>query len=110
MKWFKHLVQSTSDPDLMESESLFKTDGPYVFWRTLEILARENVLKDKFIMDFDAFSMWYPSISKRRLRNVLEFFSQKKRFFISFYEKKIIIFCDKLSTISSNYTKKVGTK
>lgn len=107
MKWFKHLTASTSDPDLMESESLFKAAGPYVYWRTIEILARENVLKDNFEMDFKAFKLYYPSVSKNKLKQILKFFSQKKRFFLKYNGENISIFCHKLSTISANYKGKV---
>lgn len=116
MNWFKHLVHSTSDPDLMESETKFKCAGPYVFWRTIEILAREDILKESepLVMDFKTFSLWYPSVSKNKLKEILTFFGTKRtnfdkvpRIICSFFEKNISIYCDKLSTISSDYTRKV---
>jgi len=117
MNWFKHLVHSTSDPDLMESETRFKCAGPYVFWRTLEILAREDALKEPLIVDFDTFKLWYPSVSKRKLKEILEYFNTKRtnvkkipRITCSFDEIYITIYCEKLSDISSNYTKKKRTK
>ena len=116
MKWFKHKVGSTSDPDMQESEALFKADGPYVFFRALEILAKEDVLHEPLSMNFVAFSRWFPSVSKNRLQKILTFWSEKNqnsgkipRIFCEFIDKKIIIFCEELSDISSTYTKNVIT-
>jgi len=117
MLWFKHLVNSTSDPDLMESETRFRANGPYVFWRTVEILAREDALKGPLVMDFATFARWYPSVSKPTLRKILEFFNEVRRkkdgfprITSSFLGDTVSIFCDKLADLSSNYTKKVRTK
>ena len=117
MNWFKHFVNSTSDPDLMESETKFKTAGPYVFWRTLEILSRENALKEPLVMDFSTFKMWFPSISKPKLKEILIFFTKKRtnfdkipRITCSWFEKSISIHCEKLSSISSDYIKKIQSK
>ncbi len=107
MKWFKHLVGSTSDPDLMEAETLYKANGTYVFFRTLEILAREDVFKAPLIMNFDAFRLWFPAISKRKLIEILQFFDKKNRFSFQLLGKNISIYCDKLSTISSDYAVKI---
>ena len=107
MNWFKHLVTSTSDPDIMESEVKFKTAGPYVFWRVLEILAREDALDKPLVMDFKAFKMWFPSVSCNKLKEILRYFSSKKRINGSIVENIITIHCCKLSDISSNYTKKI---
>jgi len=107
MKWFKHLVNSTSDPNLMEAELKFKANGTYVFWRVLEILAREDILVKPLIMNFKVFKSWFPAISSKKLKDILQFFCDKKRISVEYINGDIKIFCKKLSVISSNYTKKV---
>jgi len=110
MKWFKHLVGSTSDPDLMESETLFKSDGTYVFWRVLEILSREDVFQEPLVINFATFHLWFPAISKKKLIKVLDFFNKKKRILYHFEDENISIFCDKLLVISSDYAAKLQKK
>lgn len=107
MKWFKHLVGSTSDPDLMEAELKYKANGTYVFWRVLEILAREDVLTDPLIMNFKVFKSWFPVLSSKKLKEIIQFFCDKERMAVEYINDDIKIFCNKLSVISSNYTKKV---
>ena len=41
MKWFKHLVDSGDDPDIGKLIEMFGPRGYYMFFRTLEIMARE---------------------------------------------------------------------
>jgi hypothetical protein len=107
MKWFKHLVNSTSDPDLMEAELKFKANGTYVFWRLLEILSREDALDKPLIINFTVFRNWFPSISKQNLIKILSFFDQKSRITYSLLGENISVYCNKLSIISSEYTNKV---
>ena len=106
MKWFKHLVQSTSDPDLMEAELKYKSNGTYVFWRTLEILAREDALTEPLIMNFKVFKQWFPAIRTPKLKEILKYYDDKKRITCKYVGDSVHIYCKKLSTISSNYTKK----
>ena len=110
MKWFKHLVNSTSDPHLMESETKFKTAGPYVFWRVLEILSREDALDNPLVMDFKTFKLWFPSVSAKKLIEILRYFSDKKRITGKIEDGIISIHCHKLLDISSDYAKKIRNK
>lgn len=107
MKWFKHLTNATSDPDHMESETLFGPAGPYVFWRTLEILAREDVIDEPLVMNFNTFAIWFPSISRKKLKTILAFFAKQNRFELIYESFSISIRCDKLSVISSDYAQKI---
>ena len=79
MKWFKHLTTSISDPDIMESELRFKANGPYVFFRTLEILAREDCIDKPLQIHFKVFKAYFPSTSAKVLLKVLQYFSEKSR-------------------------------
>jgi len=110
VKWFKHLVASTGDPDLMESEVRFKADGPYVFWRAVEIMAREDAHCKPLTINRRVFEMYFPSVSAKRLRTILSYFQDKKRFTVRYSEENLVIFCDKLSTISAPYAAKVATQ
>ncbi len=110
MKWFKHLANSTSDPDLMESEVRFKSAGPYVFWRVVEILAREDALDGPLIMNFKVFRSWFPSVSVNKLREILQYFGEKERITGKRDGENIIIHCPKLLEISSGYALKLRRK
>lgn len=117
MLWFKHLVRSTSDPHMVESEMKWGSDGPHVFWRTLEILAAEEAFEKPLVMDFAALARWYPSLRKPRLRAVLEWWSERKvveassktvraRIEASFNgDGTVTLFCSKLVRISDTYTR-----
>jgi hypothetical protein len=107
MKWFKHLTRSKSDPDIMESELKFKSNGPYVFWRLLEILGDENAINTPLIINFKVFKMWFPSITVRKLVEVLTYFQHKSRIIFKLVDEEIQISCIKLGDISSDYVDKV---
>jgi hypothetical protein len=107
MKWFKHLTRSKSDPDIMESEILFKSQGPYVFWRLLEILSDENAIDTPLIMNFKVFKMWFPSVTVAKLVIILTYFRDKNRIIFKFIDMNIKISCIKFSVISSDYASKV---
>lgn len=109
MNWFKHLVASTSDPDIMESEVLFKTKGPYVFWRVLELLAREDAIDEPITLHKRVFGAFFPSLSWRSLCIVMQFWCNKKRITWSQSENSVTIHCKKLADISSEYAKKRRT-
>ena len=117
MKWFKHLVRSTSDPDILESEMKFGATGPYVFWRTIEILANEDAVDTPLTINKKVFKCFFPAISQAKLSKVLHFFNEKlskfeqiPRISYSDFGENIVVFCHKLSLISDTYTKKVRTK
>jgi len=107
MKWFKHWSTSTSDPDLMESEVRFKAAGPYVFWRTLEVLSKEDATENALNINFKVFKTFFPSTSANKLKEILEYFDKKSRIFVNYEDENILIFCNKLAVLSSDYNAKV---
>lgn len=107
MKWFKHLTRSKSDPDIMESELLFKAQGPYVFWRLLEILADEDAIEKPLIMNLKVFKMWFPSVTFTKMIMILTYFRDKNRILFKIFDDKIKISCCKFTDISSDYAAKV---
>lgn len=110
MKWFKHLTKSKSDPDIQESEIRFKSQGPYVFWRMLEIMSAEDATDKPLIMNFEVFRNWFPSVTRPKLMKILSYFQHKSRIKWKLNEDDIEIFCFKLSDISSDYSAKVRSK
>lgn len=110
MKWFKHLTRSKSDPDIQESEIKFKTQGPYVFWRLLEIMGDEDATDKPLKMNFIVFRNWFPSVTRPKLEKILSYFQHKLRIKWKLNGDDIEIFCFKFSTISSDYSAKVRSK
>ena len=112
MKWFKHLVESGDDPDIMESIIHFKSDGYMVFFRTLEIMSREfNVEKPGItIFPIDVLRKKY-SISWQKTVKILKFFHRKRRILISFSRRcgveHIKLNCPKLKELCDEYTRKI---
>jgi hypothetical protein len=115
VKWYKHLVDSSDDPDIDDAISLFGTDGYYVFFRTLEIMSREfdykNPGKNRFSIEF--FRKKF-RISWRKTVKVLSFFHQKNRIFcnISNGDKlgRIDLYCPKLKELCDEHTRKIMSK
>jgi len=108
MKWFKHLSATHSDPDFMEAEMIFGTAGPYVFWRTLEILAKEDAVEEPLEINKKVFRRYFPGIKSGTLWKVLGYYSDKRRInIVHKAEEYITIFCPKLCDISSDYSSKV---
>ena len=112
MKWLKHLVESGDDPDIMEAIIRFKSDGYYVFFRVLEIMAREfNVEKpgvNTFAVDVLRKKL---SVSWQKTVKILQFYHKKKRIFVSFSKRcginHITLNCPKLKELCDEYTQKI---
>jgi len=77
VKWFKHISQSKSDPDIIEAEMKFGGDGPHVFWRALEILGCENSASIK--MNKAVFYAYFYRPYRKKVCQILTFFSEKSR-------------------------------
>ena len=115
MKWFKHISVSGDDPDLDDSFSLFKSDGPYVFWRTLEIMSQEfdvdNPAINTFTIDF--FSGKF-RLRWDRVLLVLQFFNKRERILIDLSNGDefdyIRLNCPKLRDLCDDWTKKLLPK
>lgn len=111
MKWYKHLVDSGDDPDIDSAVILFGPDGYYVFFRTLEIMAREfdveNPGKNVFLWEF--LRKKY-RISARKLRKILSFFHQKNRILFRVFNdgrnEMVELNCPKLKSLCDEYTQK----
>jgi len=111
MKWFKHISDSGDDPDIDDSFSLFKSDGPYVFWRTLEVMSREFDISNPGINTFtiDFFSGKF-RLRWDRVLLVLQFFNQRERIKIDLSNGDefdyITLNCPKLKKLCDDWTKK----
>jgi hypothetical protein len=111
MKWFKHLVDSGSDPDLQEAVYLFGPEAYYIFFRTLEILAREY--KDETPGEntflYETYRKNY-QVSSRKLLETLEFFHEKNRILMKVFKEKKYLYiklkCPKLVELTEQTSTK----
>lgn len=112
MKWFKHMVDSRNDPDLIDSFALFKSDGPYVFWTTIETMAREFDINNPGVNNFSIkFLTSCYSLRRDRVLLVLDFFHRRKRILVKLYKsdslEMIRLNCSKLRELADEYTEKL---
>ena len=111
MKWFKHLVDSGDDPNIDDSFTLFGPAGPYVFFRTLEVMSREfdihNPGKNEFSVEF--LRKKY-RVSWQKTLKILKFFDERGRIFLAFPNSErlpaISLYCPKLEHLTDEYTQK----
>ena len=112
MKWFKHFVDSGDDPDIGHLISEFGLKGYYLFFRTLEIVAREFDAQNE--SDLDQKWSWFCSRFDRKLKpkvikNFLKTLQKLNRIsFVITDEPKptIIIKFFKFRALYDEYTKK----
>ena len=107
MKWFKHISQSKSDPDIIGAEMKFGGDGPHVFFRALEILACEN--SHEISMPKDVFYAYFFRPYRKKVRQILTWFSEKQRknaWRFDETENIIELSVNKFRYLSMPYTKK----
>jgi len=88
----------------------FGGDGYWVFFGTLEILAKEKAIELPLSIKWKVYRQWFPGISDKKLRKILSFFDVSGRFSVNFLEETVSIFCQKLCDISSDYEKKRRNK
>lgn len=121
MLWFKHIANSTSDPDLMSAVLEFGSDAYYVFFVTLELLTKEAVFDEPKSFKWSFYKTFFPHIHGPKLRRILVHFSetapkrrtngeQTARFSATFDEQTVTLFSSKLSDLSRSYNKKLGNK
>lgn len=112
MKWFKHISDSLDDPDISESVVRFGADGYLVFFRTLEVMAREFDENQPGVNQFsvEVFRKKFP-YTWPKTRRILEYFSAKKRIIITLFHtnglEHIRLECPKLRELSDIYTKRL---
>jgi len=111
MKWFKHLVDSGSDPDIVDSVNIFGPAGYYVFFRTLELMSREFDIKNPGFVQFSTkFLRKNYQISEKKLMKILDYYQEKRRIFYKIIPckplPKIELNCPKLKTLTDEYTNK----
>lgn len=112
MKWFQHLTGSGDDPDIDDSYTLFGSDGPWFFFRTLEVMADEFDVENPAINHFSVeFFRKKHRISWRKSLKVLAFFQKRERIFFELYDGEempmIMLNCPKLKELTDEYTKKI---
>ncbi len=108
MKWFKHLVKSGDDSDIETAIELFGSDGYYVFFRTLEIMADEFDPAGNVFL-WDVFRKKF-RITPLKLVKILSFFSKSDRILSRIFRQKrreyISLKCPKLKSLADEYTRK----
>ncbi len=125
MKWYKHLVDSGDDPDIQDAMMMFGDCAYYIFFRTLEVMAREfnennpGVCKFSEEYFFNRFmttskrssSTRWQRFSRNLVRDVVMFYAERGRFIVTFSEnkhfKEITINCPKLKDLCDEYTQKL---
>ncbi len=111
MKWLKHLVDSGDDPDIGEAIVRFGPYGYYVFFRTLEVMAREFDVANPGVNTFPVDYLRKKYTQRWSFtRRALEFFSSKGRIKIEFGVdnglETITLNCPKLRDLCDEYTQK----
>ncbi|HEY0090543.1 MAG TPA: hypothetical protein VGB37_16955 [Candidatus Lokiarchaeia archaeon] len=112
MKWFKHSVDSHDDPDISDAEDLFGDAGYVIFFKLLELYAREyNNTNSKGKLSFSS------GFLKRKLRKslgkveqILNFYQEKQRIFFEKYDGGYTIIIPKFIDIMDNWGKRVSNK
>lgn len=111
MKYFKHLVGSGDDPDIGEAMERWGNLAYYVFFRTLEIMAREFDISNPGENTFNFlwfFRRFLGLLSKNKLKEILYYYNKKGRIYVNIDGDYITLNCPKLRSLSDEYTKKVS--
>ena len=111
MLYFKHISASGDDPDISDACALFKSDGYYVFFRTLEVMSQEFDVNNPGICKFSVpFLKKKFTVSWRKVDRILSFYHKRGRIIISFSDedglKMITLECPKLGALCDEYTQK----
>ena len=112
MKWFKHMVDSGDDPDIVDAMKLYGDGAYYIFFRILEIMSRE------FDIDKPGVNIFSQSFIETKLNrdwNVIEpclaFYRSRKRIFWKRRKNATIevirLNCPKLKDSCDQYTEKL---
>lgn len=111
MKWFKHISDSADDPDIDDAMTLFGSNGYVVFFRTLELMAREFDINNPGVSTFSvSFYKKKFRFSWSKIESILRFFEKRKRIYITLSEDDnfdmITLNCPKLKELCDEYTQK----
>jgi len=79
MKYFKHRCGSGDNPSIGEAVELFGTDAYYVFFRTLEIMAKNFDIENPGVSNFNY--KWFlkrfqKSFKRKTIESIFDFFNQ----------------------------------
>ena len=113
MKWFKHLIESGDDPDIGGIMNGFGFRGYYLFFRVLEIMAKEFEIENpgQNTFNFQWFLGRFPrQVDKKTLLNFLDFCKNslsKTRIDYLLKGDQIWLFCPKLKDLTDEYTAKM---
>lgn len=108
MKWFQHSVDSHDDPDISDAEDLFGDAGYNVFFKILELYGREfnNLDEGGNLNISQAFVRRKLRKSWTKVEQILNFYQEKKRIFISVNGSNISLRIPQFIEIASNWTKR----
>jgi len=109
MKWFKHLVDSGDDPDIGAIVNRFGPRGYYLFFRTLEIMAREfsihhpgrNTFQIQWLLQ-----RYSCQTGKKVLTNFFRFTNKLGRIRCRINRDTVFLNCPKLKDLADEYTLK----
>lgn len=109
MKWLKHMVDSGDDPDIGILMNKFGNRGYYMFFRTLEIMAREFDVHNPGKNTFDfrwLLARYHGRVGAKLLQSFFKVTTQMKRIKCKINGEKISLNCPKLKELADEYTEK----
>ena len=105
MKWFKHLSGSLNDSFVFELIERFGGDGYLVFFGTLELMADEFDINNPGISRFSVKKLTKNlQISVKKLKNIMNFISEKGRIIAEFDNEFVNLNCPRLKELTDIYT------
>lgn len=107
MQWFKHSTASHDDPDISDAEDLFNEFGYTGFFKILEIYGQEfNNLEDGHLNISCTFLSRKLRKSWRIVEQLLNFFSERKRFSYSVNYGRVKLKIPKFIILADNWSKR----
>jgi|GEM_PF-6335977 len=112
MNWFKHSVDSHDDPDISDAEDLFGDAGYTIFFKIIELYAREyNNTNSQGEISFSlGFLRRKLRKSSAKVELILNFYSKKQRIIFRKGDGELIIKIPKFIDILDNWSKRKVTK
>jgi len=108
MKWFKHSVDSHDDPDISDAEDLFGDAGYSIFFKILEVYAREfnSIKNDGFLTVSLRFLARKLRKSSGKVQEILNFYQNRGRIKFKIDGLLISIKIPRFLDIADNWTKR----